>query len=96
MKELILFFFFFSLNYISIAAFSVEGTYQGKNLYIQNPIDDDGFGYCATKVTVNGDIMPGGTSFGAFEIDFSLYNIDVGEPVFIVIEHNDGCKQLLV
>jgi len=92
MRELILFFSFFSLNYISVAALSVEGTYQGKNLYIQNPMDDDGFGYCATKVTVNGDIMPGGTSFGAFEIDFALYNIDLGEPVFIVIEHNDGCK----
>ena len=75
-----------------MAALSVEGTYQGKNLYVQNPMDDEGFGYCATKVTVNGDIMPGGTSVGAFEIDFSLFNIEIGEPVFIVIEHNDGCK----
>lgn len=55
-------------------------------------MDDEGFGYCATKVTVNGDIMPGGTNTGAFEIDFSIFNIAIGEPVFIVIEHNDGCK----
>ena len=96
MKQFILLFFFISLNHIGIAALSVEGTYQGKNLYVQNPMDDDGFGYCATKVTVNGDIMPGGTSFGAFEIDFSLYNIDIGEPVFIVIEHNDGCKPKII
>ena len=74
------------------AALSVEGTYQGKNLYVQNPMDDEGFGYCATKVTVNGDILPGGTSMGAFEIDFSLFNIEIGDPVFIVIEHHDGCK----
>lgn len=74
------------------AALSVEGTYQGKNLYVQNPMDDDGFGYCATKVTVNGDIMPGGTGSGAFEIDFGNFNIELGEPVFIVIEHHDGCK----
>lgn len=74
------------------ASLSIEGTYQGKNLYVQNPMDDDGFGYCATKVTVNGDIMPGGTSMGAFEIDFANFNIAIGEPVFIVIEHNDGCK----
>ena len=74
------------------SALSLEGTYQGKNLYVQNPLDDEGFGYCATKVTVNGDIMPGGTSMGAFEIDFSDFNIAIGEPVFIVIEHNDGCK----
>lgn len=80
------------LNNALFAALSVEGTYQGKNLYVQNPMDDEGFGYCATKVTVNGDVMPGGTNMGAFEIDFSQFNIAIGEPVFIVIEHNDGCK----
>ncbi len=92
MKNYILTFLFFSLSIIAFGALSVEGTYQGKNLYIQNPMDDEGFGYCATKVTVNGDIMPGGTSMGAFEIDFSLFNIAIGEPVFIMIEHHDGCK----
>ena len=77
---------------LSFASLSIEGTYQGKNLYVQNPMDDEGFGYCATKVTVNGDIMPGGTNMGAFEIDFSNFNIAIGEPVFIVIDHHDGCK----
>jgi hypothetical protein len=92
MKRLILFLVVCLTSINVMAALSVEGTYQGKNLYDQNPMDDEGFGYCATKVTVNGDIMPGGTSVGAFEIDFSLFNIEIGEPVFIVIEHNDGCK----
>ena len=92
MKKAIIFILIFFVNLAAMAALSVEGTYQGKNLYVQNPMDDEGFGYCATKVTVNGDIMPGGTSVGAFEIDFSLFNIEIGEPVFIVIEHNDGCK----
>lgn len=80
------------LNLYAFGALSVEGTYQGKNLYVQNPMDDEGFGYCATKVTVNGDVMPGGTNMRAFEIDFSQFNIEIGEPVFIVIEHHDGCK----
>ncbi|MFK7787630.1 MAG: hypothetical protein AB8B56_21080 [Crocinitomicaceae bacterium] len=92
MKRLILLLVVCLSSIAAMAALSVEGTYQGKNLYVQNPMDDEGFGYCATKVTVNGDIMPGGTSVGAFEIDFSLFNIEIGEPVFIVIEHNDGCK----
>lgn len=78
--------------FTSMAALSVNGVYQGKNLYVQNPMDDEGFGFCATKVTVNGDILPGGTSMQAFEIDFSQFNIEIGDPVFIVIEHNDGCK----
>ena len=81
---------------VAFGSLSIEGSYQGKNLYVQNPMDDDGFGYCATKVTVNGDILPGGTSMGAFEIDFSIFNIEIGEPVFIVIEHNDGCKHKIL
>ena len=80
------------LSNFASAAISVEGAYQGKNLYVQNPMDDEGFGYCATKVTVNGDVMPGGTNLRAFEIDFSRFNIEIGEPVFIVIEHHDGCR----
>jgi len=74
------------------ADLSIEGSYQGKSLYVQNPESEDGFGFCATKVTVNGDIMPGGVSRSAFKIDFSLFNIQVGDDVFIVIEHRDGCK----
>ncbi len=81
---------------VSYAALSIEGSYQGKNLYVQNPEDGDGFGFCATKVTVNGDVMPGGCSSNAFEIDFSLFNIEIGEPVFIVIEHSDGCKPTIL
>ncbi len=91
MKRSLAFFFLFAVNILFGATLSVEGTYQGKNLYIQNPMADDGFGYCATKVTVNGDVMPGGTNMGAFEIDFANFNLAIGEPVFIVIEHNDGC-----
>lgn len=78
--------------YFSQAALSISGTYQGKNLYIQNPENEDGYGYCVSKVTVNGDVMPGGTGSSAFEIDFSSFNIGIGEPLFIVIEHNENCK----
>ena len=92
MKRVLILLTFIFLSVSVEASLSLEGTYQGKNLYVQNPIDDEGFGYCATKVTVNGDIMPGGTSVGAFEIDFLFFNIEIGEPVFIVIEHNDGCQ----
>jgi|TARA_R110000737_G_scaffold98184_2_gene132446 hypothetical protein len=86
--------FFVSMFYLTnaMATLSIEGVYQGKNLYVQNPMDVDGFGYCGTKVTVNGDVMPGGTNVAAFPIDFSQFNIAIGDPVFIVIEHNDGCK----
>jgi hypothetical protein len=79
-------------SFIANATLSIEGTYQGKNLYVQNPENEDGFGFCVSKVTVNGDVMPGGTGTSAFEIDFSLFNIAIGEPLFIVIEHSESCK----
>ena len=79
-------------SFIGHATLSIEGIYQGKNLYVQNPENEDGFGFCVSKVTVNGDVMPGGTGTSAFEIDFSLFNIAIGEPLFIVIEHSESCK----
>lgn len=81
-----------ALAFYSFADLSIEGSYQGKNLYVQNPTSDDGFGFCVTKVTVNNDVMPGNISRSAFEIDFTLFNIEVGDDVFIVIEHEDGCS----
>lgn len=76
----------------ALANLSIEGSYQGKNLYVQNPEDEDGFGFCATKVTVNGDVMPGGVNQSAFEINFAVFGLKIGDPVFIVIESNPGCK----
>lgn len=75
---------------------SVEGVYQGKNVYVQNPVSSDGFGYCASKVTVNGDIVPSNIGNGDFEINLSDLNISIGEPLFIVIEHEEGCKPLII
>lgn len=75
---------------------SIEGVYQGKNVYVQNPVSSDGFGYCASKVTVNGDIVPSNIGNGDFEINLSDLNISIGEPLFIVIEHEDGCKPLII
>ncbi|HTO38445.1 MAG TPA: T9SS type A sorting domain-containing protein [Brumimicrobium sp.] len=73
------------------ASLSIEGSYQGKNLYIQNPSSEDGFGFCVTKVTVNNNVLPGDLGRSAFEIDFSVFNVKIGDNIFIVIEHEGGC-----
>jgi hypothetical protein len=91
-KRFIITLIFFLIQHFSYcAALSIEGSYQGKNLYVQNPLADDGFGYCVTKVTINGDVLPGAIGSSAFEINFSYFNLTIGDPLFIVIEHNDGC-----
>lgn len=95
--------FFFTLCFVvfnwcfaQATALSIKGTYQGKNLYVQNPENEDGYGFCVSKVTVNGDVMSGGAATSAFEIDFSLFNIEIGEPLFIVIEHDEGCTPKII
>jgi len=93
LKNNILFLFvFIGGTFGAYADLSLEGHYQGKNLYIQNPEDEDGFGFCVTKATVNGDPVADGLASSAFEIDFSQFGLKIGDPVFIVLEHGLGCK----
>ena len=70
---------------------STEGQYQGDKLFIKNPKQMDGFGYCIIKVTVNGEVLPASIQSPNFEVDFSLFNLEIGDDVFVVIEHFDGC-----
>ena len=79
-------------SFASFADLSIEGHYQGKNLFVQNPEDEDGFGFCVTRATVNGDPIADGIQSSAFEIDFTAFSVNIGDPVFIVLEHGIGCK----
>lgn len=91
-SNFILLMIFISSSFAAFADLSLEGHYQGKNLYIQNPEDEDGFGFCVTKATVNGDPITDGVQSSAFEIDFTDFGLRIGDPVFIVLEHGFGCK----
>ena len=92
MKFILLIFLLVGANFASFADLSLEGHYQGKNLFVQNPDDEDDFGFCVTSVTVNGDPVSDGIESSAFEIDFTEFNVKVGDPVFIVLIHGLGCK----
>ena len=87
---------FFGATFNTFADFSIEGHYQGKKIYVQSPTDEDGFGFCINKVTVNGDVIPVDIYSSAFQIDLSEYNIEIGEAVIIVFEHEVGCKPKLL
>jgi len=70
----------------------LEGNYQGKNLYVQNPFAGSGVGFCATKVEVNGQVTTDEINSSAFEIDFTNLQLKVGDKVSVKIEHKDDCK----
>lgn len=70
---------------------TVEGNYQGKNLYVQNPYASNNVGFCTIKVTVNGNTTSDAIESSAYEIDLSIHKLRVGDPVTVVIEHKVDC-----
>ena len=73
----------------------MEGAYCGKNLYVQNPMADDGFGYCASKVYLNGILILDSIALqkdhGAFEIDLLKEHLELDQKIIIEIVHENGC-----
>lgn len=70
---------------------TVEGNYQGKNLYVQNPFASNNVGFCTIKVMVNGKTTSDEINSSAYEIDLSLHNLKVGDALTVVIEHKVDC-----
>ncbi|MEN9941118.1 MAG: hypothetical protein RL164_369 [Bacteroidota bacterium] len=95
MQRILLFLIFLCSVQITSAQLqllSLEGTYQDKNLLVNNPPMPDGFGFCISKVLVNGEILPAVIQTSHFEIDFKLFHLKKGEQVFVVLEHASGCE----
>ena len=70
----------------------LEGHYQGKNLYVQNPFAGSGVGFCTFEVTINGEVTTDEVNSSAFEIDFANFQLTVGDPLIVKIKHKDDCK----
>ncbi len=70
----------------------LEGNYQMRNIYVSNKILPTGVGYCITNVMVNGEVSTDEINSEAFEIDLSLFNFTLGDPVIVEIHYRDGCE----
>lgn len=83
------------LSLVALPSFAgtiiLEGNYQGKNVYVQNPFAGSGVGFCTYEVTVNGDVTTDEINSSAFEIDLSIRQLDIGQSVVIAIKHKDDC-----
>ena len=69
----------------------IEGHYQGKNLYVQNPFSGSGVGFCVIAVYVNDDVTTDQVNSSAFEIDFSNTPIQQGDAIVVRIQHKLDC-----
>jgi hypothetical protein len=72
-------------------AIVLEGSYRGKNLYIQNPYGSGDPGFCTERVIVNEKEIAFENA-GAYEIHLDSLGLKFGDPIRIVIHHKDDCK----
>ena len=91
---LILLFILFSSAKLLIANSELKfsGTYQGENIYVMNPFAPSGVGFCIYEVRINGKLSTDEINSSAFEIDLSIYEMEIGDNVEVVIKHKDGCS----
>lgn len=69
----------------------LEGTYQGKNIYIKNvPLDTN---YCVTSIFVNKTRFYAAEEiqFSAFEIQLDKLDLKKGDPLYIQLFHQKTC-----
>lgn len=84
---------FVSQNSFAQGLIILEGNYQGKNIYVQNPYGNSaGVGFCVTEVKVNGNITTDEVNSSAFEIDMKPWKLNIGDKVEIKVFHKEGCK----
>ncbi|MGF1639028.1 MAG: T9SS C-terminal target domain-containing protein [Cyclobacteriaceae bacterium] len=74
--------------------FTVAGEFQGKNIYVQNPLTDDKSKFCTQEVFLNDKLVLSKPTSSAYEIDLSAFNI--GNPVVIRIVHTEGCTPKII
>lgn len=87
----------FSFTFVSAQNEMVlEGTYQGSNLYVQNPFAESGVGFCVVDVKVNDQTSIDEINSSAFEIDFSSYSIKKGESVVVKIIYKNDCSPRVI
>jgi len=92
MKHLLfLFVVFFCALHGFCGTIIVEGFYQGKNVFVQNPFSSNGIGFCATDVLVNDIRTTDELQSSTFEIDLSVFKLKQGDRVTIKIKHKDDC-----
>lgn len=74
----------------------IEGNYQGRNIFIQNPFSEAGVGFCVFEVTVNGQISTDEINSSAFEVDMTNFGLQTGDPVVVQVRHKDGCTPMVL
>src|SRR5688572_15298165 len=91
-------YFLFTTSFLLLVLFCVKAndtitvkhTYQGKNIFIQNPPTKEQNSFCTLKVLVNDSTLLDSIATSAYEIDLSYLKVNTTAKIQIV--HHNGCK----
>ncbi len=85
--------FLFAVNVLFAQEQTVlEGIYQGKNIFVQNPVKNSGTGFCVDSVSVNGIVQKEKIQSSAFEIDFPSFRLKPGDTIEVILHHSGNCR----
>jgi hypothetical protein len=97
MKTLFIsFFMLLSCLFASAEVVVISGIYQGKDLYVKNPVTAGGVGYCIFEVLVNGNITSDEVNSPAFAVDLAVWSLKQGEAVEIVLRCKENCDVKII
>jgi len=68
----------------------LKGTYQGKNLLLENIVSGKGEDICKHKVIINGEVAPRLSS--VVEVDLSFLKLAIGDSLELLIKHTKDCQ----
>jgi hypothetical protein len=74
----------------------LKGVYQGKDLFIINPMLDAGEEYCAYEVTINETKFDDVINSSAFRIYLDFAGLHFGQEYIVTIKHHENCTPKLV
>ncbi len=74
--------------------FTFTGVYNGKNLFVQNPLSSNMKDYCTREVWVNDSKVLTNPRSSAFTINLS--GLSPKSPVTVRIVHNNGCTPKII
>lgn len=91
-KAIVFFLLLFAANVLCAQEKTIlEGIYQGKNIFVQNPVKNSGTGFCVDSVSVNGIVQKEKIQSSAFEIDFPSFKLKPGDTIKVVLYHSGNC-----
>ena len=89
--SIVVLFFLFTIS-ANAEVIIISGIYQGKDLYVKNPMTTDGSGYCVFEVLVNGQVTADQLNSASFAVDLATWKLDLGDALEIVLRCKEDCE----